>query len=126
MTVRTIIRRCALLIGSVALLGLAGTSTPLNAQTPTPGAGGSTEAVELFRGCNNVALTWPAGTPVTEVARSVTGTLAAIWAFDNAAQTFSGFSNIPGAPNDFTSTAARAQPVYICMDSAGTLNRPVI
>ena len=45
---------------------------------------------------------------------------------DIAGQKFSGFANVPGAPNDFTTTAARAQPVFICMTGAGTLNRPQI
>lgn len=127
MSIRSWVRRGALPLGGVALLAVVGTVAPAQAQTPTPTPGGSsTEPVELFRGCNNVALTWPAGTAVADVARAVTGSLTAIWAFDNAGQKFSGFANIPGAPNDFTTTTARAQPVYICMESGGTLNRPVI
>lgn len=90
------------------------------------GGTGQTEAIQLFQGCNNVALTWPVGTQTSTVAAAIQGDLIALWAFDNASQTFRGYSPIPGAPNDFVTTNSRTQPAFICMRGAGTLNRPVI
>ncbi len=85
------------------------------------------EMVTLFSGCNNVTLTWPTGTPTSEVAAAVTpaSALIAIWRFNNATQTFQGFSPLPNAPNDFTSVN-RADPAFICMRESGSLTRPSI
>lgn len=112
--------------GAFTVMANTTTSITIRNRQGTGGGTGQTEQIQLFQGCNNQALTWPAGTQVSTVASSVTGDLIAIWAFDNATQTFRGFSPIPGAPNDFVTTAARAQPVFLCMRSAGTLTRPVI
>ena len=38
----------------------------------TVGPSASTETLELFPGCNNVSLTWPDGTPTSDVATAVT------------------------------------------------------
>ena len=95
-----------------------------SATTPATGA---TEQVQLFATCNNVALTWPNGTALSTVAAAISpsGSLRAIWKFDNTNQRFSAYSPIAGAPNDLTSIN-RADPVFVCMDAAGSLTRPVI
>lgn len=85
------------------------------------------EQVPLQVNCNNVALTWPNGTAlsVVQAAISPAGSLIAIWRFDNLAQRYSGYSPLPGAPNDLL-TVNRGDPVFICMSSGGTLSRPQI
>lgn len=106
----------------------AGQTTTLTIRNRATGpAPGQTEQVQLFTGCNNVTVTWPNGTPTSTVAQNVTpaNILVAIWRFDNATQRFVGFSPIPNAPNDLV-TVDRAQPVFICTNGNGTLNRPVI
>jgi hypothetical protein len=83
--------------------------------------------VQLFAACNNVAVTWPNGTSLTTVTGAISpgGAITAIWFFINAQQRFVGFSLLPGAPNDLT-MVNRGDPVFICMNSAGTLTRPII
>jgi hypothetical protein len=106
----------------------AGQTTTLTIRNRSSGpAPGQTEQVQLFTGCNNVTVTWPNGTPTSTVAQNISpgGVLVAIWRFDNANQRFVGFSPIPNAPNDLV-TVDRAQPVFICTNGNGTLNRPVI
>lgn len=104
------------------------TATPAPSPAPTPiPTPGRTETVPLFRGCNNVALTWPNGTPTTDVAAAVAPAeaLVAIWRFNNATQTFQGFSRqFPGA-SDLT-TVNRTDAVFVCMREPGMLRRPVI
>ena len=88
-----------------------------------------TQAVSLFAGCNNVSLTWAAGTPVTDVAAAVTPQtgLGAIWYFDNAQGRFFAFSpTAPPAVNDYNLVRMRLEAVFVCMNTSGTLNRPVI
>ncbi len=86
-----------------------------------------TESVELFRGCNNVTLTWPTGTNTSDVAAGVApaAALQSIWRFDNAAQRFSGFSPQFPAQSDYRSVS-RIDAVFICMAGPGTLTRPRI
>jgi hypothetical protein len=88
-----------------------------------------TQQVSLFATCNNVALTWPGGTPVADIAAAVTpqSGLEAIWYYDNALSRFFAYS--PTAPpqvNDYNTTRSRLEAVFICMTTNGTLNRPVI
>jgi PKD repeat protein len=65
---------------------------PLTATTTVTIGGapitGATEQIQLFSGCNNIALTWPSGTAITVVvsALSPSGTLLGIWRFDNVGQ----------------------------------------
>jgi hypothetical protein len=84
-----------------------------------------TETIDLFQGCNNVSLTWPDGTPTTEVAASITpaDALVAIWRFDNPAQTFQGFAPRFPEASDLT-TVNRLDAVFVCMSAPGTLTRP--
>jgi PKD repeat protein len=109
---------------STGLSGSASTTVTVSGSTTTST---STEQVQLFAACNNVAATWPSGTPIATVAAAISpgNALTAIWRFDNVGQRFVGFSPIPGAPNDLT-TVNRADAVFICMTSPGTLTRPVI
>jgi hypothetical protein len=93
-------------------------------------AGGQTEAIPLIAGCNNVALTWPAGTQVGVVAAAVTPASAvdAIWRQIPVGGTlaFQAWSPVPNAPNDFTATTIRPEAAWICVRTPATLNRPVV
>ena len=88
---------------------------------------GATEQVALYAVCNNVSVTWPTGTGIATVVNAIApaGSLAAIWRFNNAAQSYAGYSPTPGAPNDLN-TVNRAEPVFICMNVGGTFTRPLI
>ena len=94
--------------------------------SPTP-APGATESVQLFATCNNVSLTWTAGTPISAVAAGVSpsGALMSIFRYDNVSGRFFGYSpNAPDFANDYQAVATRLEPVFICMSGPGTLTRP--
>ncbi len=99
----------------------------LDAQTPTARP---TEAYTLVAGCNNVAVTWPSGTPLTTVFGAITPptALESIWRLDNAQQKYFGYSPLASATanmaNDYNTVLVILEPVYMCMREAGTLNRP--
>jgi hypothetical protein len=104
------------------LTGLAafrGGAPPVQAQ--------QTETVELFRGCNNVSLTWPNGTPTTMVSAAITpaSNITSIWRFNNLQQTFQGFSP-QFVPQSDLQTVNRIDAVFICMTGPGTMARPVL
>jgi uncharacterized protein YkwD len=84
----------------------------------------TTEMVTLVTGCNNVSITWAAGTPVSTVAAAVTGGLDAIWRWDSARNMYLGYSAIPGAPADYTTVEAKFEPAFICVKAAGSIARP--
>jgi hypothetical protein len=88
----------------------------------------ATDTVRLYPGCNNPALTWNAGTPLSMVASGITpaGALESIWRYDTAGNKFLGWSPIPGAPNDYLSLGARAEAAWVCMRADGQLDRPTI
>lgn len=90
-----------------------------------PAAAQQTEAVPLFAGCNNVSLTWPAGTPMQAVAAAVTPSpaLVALWRYNPGTQRFEGFAPQFPEVSDLT-TVGRLDAVFICMDGPGTLARP--
>lgn len=126
---KTVALAGALMLGPAAL-AFAGGSAGAQSPTPTPTAtptSTATETVELFRGCNNVTVTWPTGTATSTAAAAITPAsgLLSIWQFNNASQKFTAYSPIPNAPNDYTSMS-RAQPVFVCMTEPGTMTRPVI
>lgn len=83
------------------------------------------EAVPLTQGCNNVTLTWPAGTSLATVvaALSPVSSLDAVWRFNNPTQAFAGYSPRFPAASDFA-TADRLTPVFVCMRAPGSLTRP--
>lgn len=60
---------------------------------PSPGG-----TIDLYPGWNNIALTFPDGTPITAVAAAISpsGILRVIWSYDAAVQAWFGFA--PGAP----------------------------
>ncbi len=113
--------------GANGPLGSATTTATVNSTTTGSTTSTATEQVTLYATCNNVAATWASGTAAATVAAAVSPAsgLIAIWRFDNASQHFIGFSMLPGAPNDLT-TINRADPIFICMNSAGTFTRPLI
>jgi hypothetical protein len=88
----------------------------------------TTDTVQLAAICNNVALTWPAGTPISMVAAAVQPAAAveSIWrqTIVNDMQTFIAYSPIMGAPSDYTAVQTPLDAVFICMREAGTLTRP--
>jgi hypothetical protein len=92
------------------------------------GGTGATQQVPLSAGCNNVTLTWTAGTPVTTVAAALNpaSALESIWRYDNALGQFSGFSPNPNAPSDYRSVQVLLEPVFICMRAPATLTRPSV
>jgi hypothetical protein len=98
------------------------------AQQRTPTVEASAEPVQLFPGCTNVALTWPTGTPIETVAAAITPAdgLEAIWqqAVVGDERRFIAWSPLPGAPNDYTSTSASLEAVFICMEGQGSIDRP--
>jgi hypothetical protein len=89
----------------------------------TSGSSGATEMVDLVAGCNNVALTYPNGTPPGQVAVSPSSALDAIWRYDAATGRFVGYSPLPGAPNDLTALN-RLDAVFVCVDTPATLTHP--
>jgi hypothetical protein len=97
-------------------------------RTGTGGGTGTTEPVSLFAGCNNVALTWTAGTPITTVAAAISpaGALESIWRYDNASGQFAGFSPNPNAPSDYRAVQIALEPVFVCMRAPATLSRPAV
>lgn len=97
-------------------------------QDRTPVVEAAAEPVMLFAGCTNVALTWPAGTPIETVAAAVTprDQLEAIWqqAVVGDERRFLAWSPIANAPNDYTATSSSLEAVFICMGAQGSIDRP--
>ncbi|MBI2760228.1 MAG: CAP domain-containing protein [Chloroflexi bacterium] len=114
---RLIIAAAGAALVAAVFLGVSARSGSVRAQDGGP--------LALAVGCNNVTLTWPAGTPLSTVASAVTpaGALSAIWKFDNSRQRFIGFSTLPGAPNDLRE-AGSLDAVFVCVTAAGSLARP--
>jgi hypothetical protein len=101
--------------------GLVGASVSFTTMVATE----QTEPVALFPGCNNVALTWPNGTPIVTVVRALDrpDEFVASWRYDAATRRFLGWSPLPNAPNDLT-TVDRLDVAFVCVREAGTLRRP--
>ena len=97
-------------------------------QERTPTVEAAAEPVALSALCNNIALTWPAGTSMDMVAAAITpsGALEAIWqqTVVGDEQKFIAWSPIAGAPNDLTATATSLDAVFICMTEQGSIDRP--
>ena len=69
----------------------------------------SISPIVLSRGCNNVIITAPVGTPVANIAALVTpqNSVVSIWRFNNGTKLFNaGFFSDPNAPTDFTLTGS--------------------
>ena len=114
-------------------IGQGGTFTATGGQTTAitvqnRAAAAATRQEALSPGCNNVTLTFPTGTPVTEVVAAISPAPSGqvnIWRYDNRTQRFFGWTSLAGAPVDFT-TVERLQPYFICVSTAGTLTEPAI
>jgi len=86
------------------------------------------ESVALVEGCNPIAATWADGTAIDTVAGAVAPAeaLDAIWKFDPATSTWKGFSpSAPPAVSDLASVD-RLDAIFICVNAAATIGRPVI
>jgi hypothetical protein len=95
--------------------------------TPTPLPPGM-EVVALVSGCNPVAATWANGTAIATVAGAVAPpeALEAIWKFDPATGTWKGYSpSVPAAVNDLTSVD-QLDAIFVCVNAAATIGRPMI
>jgi len=106
-------------------------SPPTVAQSgTTPVRAASTAAtatVALAAGCSNVALTWPAGTPLATVAMAVDPphALTSIFKLDAAQRRYRGYSpTAPAFANDYTAVEAPLEAVFICVSQAATWTRP--
>jgi hypothetical protein len=113
-------------LGFLAVAGAITGLAALASSTPTARAQ-QTESVELFRGCNNVSLTWANGTPTTMVSAAITpaSNIISIWRFNNLQQTFQGFSPQFVQQSDLQ-TVNRIDAVFICMTGPGTMSRPIL
>lgn len=111
----------SLILAVAALAGMVlfGGTAPATAQ--------ETETVELFPVCNNVAVTWPSGTPTSTVAANIqpAAALQSIWRFNNLQQRFEGFSPQFPEVSDLR-TVNLIDPVFVCMSAPGTMTRPRI
>ena len=88
----------------------------------------ATELVALLPGCNNVALTWPPGTPMSTIAAAITpaGALQSIFLYLTAVGRFIGYApNVPSTVVDLPATPTRLATVFICVTTPATLARPV-
>jgi len=86
------------------------------------------ETVDLVEGCNPIAATWADGTAIAAVAGAVAPAeaLDAIWKFDAASSSWEGYS--PTAPADVNDLALvnRLDAIFVCVNAAATIARPVI
>ena len=85
------------------------------------------ESVDLVKGCNPLAATWPDATPIDTVVAGVAPAeaLDAVWLFDPASGAWQGYS--PAAPeaSDLESVN-NLDAIFVCMNAPGTISRPVI
>jgi len=110
-----------------AITVTAGATTNITVRNSVTSTTTATDPVQLVQGCNNVSLTFAAGTPLATVAAAITPTanLISVFRFDNIQGRFFGFSPIaPASVNDYTTVQVILEPVFICMSGPGTLNRP--
>jgi hypothetical protein len=86
------------------------------------------EPVALVEGCNPLAATWADGTAIATVAGAVAPAeaLDAIWKFDPVTGTWMGYSpSAPAAVSDLASVD-RLDAIFVCVNAAATISRPVI
>lgn len=114
---------------SLLVAGLWQTRSSAQEQTPTP-ITTCLETITVTAPLQNVAITWPAGTPVSTIAAAVTpaANLEAIWRLDNAQQKYYGYSPSPAAAaamaNDYTAVIMTLEPVWFVLRGNATLTRP--
>jgi hypothetical protein len=122
-----LLRSAAVISVALAVLTAGLWDERLDAQAPTPRP---PETVALFGICQQLATTWPAGTPLTTVAAAITppAALESIWRLDNAQQKYYGFSPLESAAtnmvNDYNTVLVFLEPVWVCMREPGMVTRP--
>jgi PKD repeat protein len=81
--------------------------------------------VMLLRGCNNVTVTWPNGTPIRTIADAIVPTPPAvtIWRYDASTRRFQGYNPAAATASDL-SAVNRLDSVFICVMNAATFSRP--
>lgn len=81
--------------------------------------------VALVGGCNNVAATWPNGTPISTLISAVSpaGVVTAVWRWDAAANRALGYSPATPAVNDLL-VLNRYDAIFVCTSAPATLARP--
>jgi hypothetical protein len=86
-----------------------------------------TESEPLVAGCNPVTSTYADATPIATIAGAVTPAeaLQGIWQLDVAAGAWLGYSPQFPAASDLTQVD-RLDVVFICVNAAGSFDRPVI
>jgi hypothetical protein len=107
----------------------AGQTVAIEVNNTCSAAVGPTRSDRLVPGCNNLVLTFPAGTPLRTVAQGVSAGagLISIFRLDSAARRFVGFSpTAPDLANDYTTVTARLETVFICVGAGGTLTQPEV
>lgn len=122
----TVATGSSLTTSTVASPATATTAAPTSAAPAGVAQSPRVEAVALRATCNNVALTWPEGTPLSVVAAAVSplDSLAGIWRYDAARDLYLAYSPEPGSPADYSVITSRLEPVFVCMKSGGALSRP--
>ena len=86
------------------------------------------ESVALVEGCNPLAATWPDATAIATVSGAVAPAeaLEAIWKFDPATGMWQGFSPTAPAGVSDLATIDRLDAIFVCVNAAATIGRPVI
>lgn len=85
----------------------------------------ATRTEQLYAGCNNIAITHDAGTPLSTVAQGISGSLISIFRYDNAQSRFFGWApNVPEYAIDYQSVSQRLEPVFVCMSTNGQIVQP--
>jgi hypothetical protein len=113
----------AIVAGLFAAQGASAQAYPLASITlPSPG-----DTVQLYRGCNNIALTFPDGTASEVVVQAVTpaGVVEAMWRHRADRGGFEGFS--PAAPlaSDLQ-TVDFLDPVWLCVAEPSAVSPPPV
>lgn len=101
------------------------TPTPVLA-TPTPPSPPTGETVNVGPLCNPVAATWPDGTPVEMVALATTPPPRGTWKANPGAGGWLGYSGEAPLWVRDLAVVNRLDAIFVCMDTSGTLIRPII
>lgn len=104
------------------------TSTPTATGTPPTATGTATPTMEsetLVVGCNPLASTYPDNTAISTIAAAVSpsGALVSIWSFETGV--WRGYSPFYPEYSDL-SEVDRLDVVFICVDTAGSFERPKV
>jgi hypothetical protein len=135
MKTRSAARALTLSLALVSALTLAAAGSGAQVEPPVPGPIPPTpiRVVSLSIGCNNVALTYPDGTPVGVVIGSIDpdGALYAIWRLNSHPQppvttpTYEGYA--PAAPQASDLQGVNfLEPVFLCVSVPATITMPAV